>query len=358
MNDGQAPSRTATVPPVAIVAAGMMTGVGLTWASSCAAIRCAIDNFQETRFMGAGGEWIVGSEVPLGQPYRGLAKLAKLAAGPLRECLEAVPGVSPERIPLFLCIAEQERPGRLNGLEDELLADVEAELGVKFDPERSGLIARGRVGGVHAVQHTRKLLHSGADAPSHVLIAGVDSYLVGPTLTALAETDRLLSAANSDGFVPGEAGAAMLLTRSEYAGDASLSCLGIGFGSEEATILSEDKPLRADGLAAAIRAALDEAGLTMGAVDYRLSDVNGEQYGFKEAALAMTRLLRDRKEEFDIWHPADCIGEVGAAALPCMIGVELAAVRKRYAPGRLALHHLGADGVRRGALLVAAGGHA
>ena len=50
---------------VAITAVGMVTGVGLNAPASCAAIRAAIDNFQETRFMDDGGEWIMGCSVPL-----------------------------------------------------------------------------------------------------------------------------------------------------------------------------------------------------------------------------------------------------------------------------------------------------
>ena len=46
---------------------GLVTGVGLDAPSTCAAIRCAIDAFDETRFMDAGGEWIMGCEVPLEQ---------------------------------------------------------------------------------------------------------------------------------------------------------------------------------------------------------------------------------------------------------------------------------------------------
>ena len=67
--------------PVSILGCGMMTGVGLTAEASCAAIRCAIDNFRETRFIARGGEWIMGSEVPLDEPWRGIPKLARLLAG-------------------------------------------------------------------------------------------------------------------------------------------------------------------------------------------------------------------------------------------------------------------------------------
>ncbi len=86
-------------------------------------------------------------------------------------------------------------------------------------------------------------------------------------------------------------------------------------------------------MVAAIRAAFADARCGYGDVDFRLTDNNGEPYGFKESALAMTRTLRDRKEEFDIWHPADCVGEVGAAVVPVLRGVMLAATTKDYAAG-------------------------
>ena len=49
--------------------------------------------------------------------------------------------------------------------------------------------------------------------------------------------------------------------------------------------LESEKPLRADGLVQAFRAAFAEAGQTIADVDYRITDANGEQYWFKEAAL-------------------------------------------------------------------------
>ena len=65
--------------PLVLSSFGLVTGVGLDAPSTCAAIRCAIDAFEETRFMDAGGEWIMGCEVPLEQPWRGKTKLIKMA---------------------------------------------------------------------------------------------------------------------------------------------------------------------------------------------------------------------------------------------------------------------------------------
>ena len=339
-----------TAPPVAILGAGMMTGVGLSAPASCAAIRCAIDNFTETRFMARGGEWIIGSAVPLEEPWRGQAKHVKLLAGPVRECLDILPEVRPEDIPLLVCVAERDRPGRLDGLDNSLFFELQRELGAVFHAD-SEIIAEGRVGGALALFRARQLLYRAQDAHRCVIVAGADTFLVGPTLMAYDERDRLLTPRNSNGFIPGEAGAALLLARPERTRGESIVCRGIGFARESATVESEE-PLRADGLAQAIRAALAEAGTTIADIDFRITDISGEQYAFKEASLALSRLLRVRKETFDIWHPADCIGEVGAAALPCMLAVALFATRKRYAPGPAILAHLGNDDGKRSALVV------
>jgi 3-oxoacyl-[acyl-carrier-protein] synthase-1 len=128
-----------------------------------------------------------------------------------------------------------------------------------------------------------------------------------------------------------------------------LVCSGIGFGREAAHIES-DEPLRADGLSQAIQASLAEAGCAMHDFDYRITDVSGEQYYFKEATLALSRLLRMRKEEFDIWHPAECTGEVGAASGVAVIAAARAACDKGYAKGRNVLAHWSNDGAQRAAV--------
>ena len=98
--------------PLAILGSGMMTGVGLSSPATCAAMRAAISAFTETRFRNKGGDWVIGCPVPLEPPWRGRAKLAHLAASAIRECLSFAGSVRPEAIPLLLCIAEKERPGR------------------------------------------------------------------------------------------------------------------------------------------------------------------------------------------------------------------------------------------------------
>lgn len=338
--------------PVSILASGMVTAVGLNAPSTCAAIRCAIDNFSETRFMDNGGEWIIGAQVPLEQPWRGLPKLVHMAAPAIRECLAHVGNVKPEMIPLLLCVAEKERPGRLAGLDDQLFHDIEAELGIHFHSS-SGIIARGRVAGALALAEARRLIYE--QRIPFCIIAGADSYLVAATLDAYQKADRLLTSQNSNGFIPGEAGTAVLIGPPGRNNEPELLCLGLGVGQEKATINSEE-PFRANGLVQSFEAAFVDAGRTFSDVDYRITDSNGEQYWFKEAALAVTRILREHKELFEVWHPADCIGETGAAAAPCILGVGLAATRKHYAPGPGAMCHFSAEDGERLAMILASDG--
>src|SRR6185312_5882884 len=98
--------------------------------------------------------------------------------------------------------------------------------------------------------------------------AGVDSFLVAATLNAYEANSRLLTSDNSNGFIPGEAGAAVLLGPPGTAGQPELRCLAIGFGREKATVDSEE-PLRAEGLVEAYRAMRADGGVTLDDAEYR-----------------------------------------------------------------------------------------
>ena len=332
--------------PIAIQNTGLVTSAGLTSATACAAIRTGISNAQETTYIGSEGEWIMGHCVPLEQPCRGMTRLVKMAALVIRECLAEVPKDQWKNIPLLLCVAEVEQPGRLESLDDQLLVEVQRELKVEFAAE-SGVIPCGRVSVAMALQNAQQLIYVGG-IPL-VLIAATDSLLTWPTLSVYENNYRLLGNGNSNGFIPGEGAAALLVARPKET--AQLRCVGIGIDTENAYIDSEE-PLRANGLTNAIRTALIDAGCEMHDLDFRITDVSGEQYYFKEAALALSRILRQRKEKFDIWHPAECIGETGAAAGVAMIVIANSASRNGYSIGSNILAHMASDPGQRVALVL------
>jgi 3-oxoacyl-[acyl-carrier-protein] synthase-1 len=331
---------------IAIKNTGLVSSVGLSAPATCAAIRANVTNPTETRFIDSDGEWIMGHQVSLEKPWRGRTKLAKMAAMAISECLTGVQRAEWASMPLLLCVAERERPGRLEGLEDQLFQDIQQELDARFAPE-SAIVAHGRVGAAIALARARKLIHE-HNTP-HVLIVAADSLLTWPTLSVYERGDRLLTPRNSNGFMPGEAGGALLLGLPGNSGE--LLCTGIGFGVEKAHIDSGE-PLRADGLTLAVKGALADAVGEMHDLDYRITDLSGEQYYFKETALMLARTLRRRKEAFDIWHPAECIGESGAAAGIAVLAVADAACRKAYTLGPRILMHLANDSGQRAAAVL------
>lgn len=335
--------------PIAVTGCGMATGVGLGAAPTCAAIRTGIDGFRELRFM-IQGEWVRGAEVPLPRRPRGRDRWLELLAIAIEECLDLErPGES-STIPIVLCLPEGERPGRSPDLDATLLPEVRLRLALEPDPQANlHVVAGDRVGLADALALVHRMFAHGHPA---VVIAGVDSFLSAGTLQHFHERGRLLAGEARDGFLPGEAAAAVVVRdgRQRHAG-AHLQIVGMGLGREPAPVES-GLPLRADGLSQAIKAALADAGATYETIDYRLTDLSGEQYGFREASLALSRTMRVRKAELDIWHPADAVGEVGAAVGPLLLGVAWTAARKGYAPGPGALVHLGNDDGRRAALVV------
>jgi 3-oxoacyl-[acyl-carrier-protein] synthase-1 len=333
--------------PLAITGTGMVTGVGLSAPASCAAIRCAIDNFQETRFMDRGGEWIMGSEVQLEQPWRGKTKLIKMVAAAINECLANNRQIIPESTPLLLCLSEHGRKGRVIDDDNQFFLDLQDELKLVFHG-KSRVVAQGHVSIAVALQHARLLIQE--LKIKHILIAATDSLLVAPTLSHYEENERLLTSQNSNGFIPGEAAGALVVEPSYSIQENLLVCRGLGFGVEKAHVNSEE-PLKADGLTVAIKESLNDAGCEMGDLDFRITDISGEQYYFKEASLVLLRLLRKRKEEFDIWHPTDCVGEVGAVMGLVMIAVLKAACEKNYAKGNYILAHVGNDGGKRSSII-------
>ena len=339
----------ANASAIAIRHTGLVTSVGLSAPTSCAAIRAKVTNPSETRFIDSAGESIMAHEVPLEKPWRGLAKLARMAAMAIDECLTGIPREHWSAIPLLLCVAERDRPGRLEGLEDRLFREVEQALGRSFATE-SGIIAHGRVSAAVALLQARRLIHE--RNISRVLIAATDSLLTWPTLSHYERSERLLTKRNSNGFMPGEGAGAILLTRPGATPE--LRCTGIAFGTEKAHIDS-GQPLRGDGLTTAIKDALGDAGCQLHDLDLRITDLSGEQYYFKEAALALSRVLRQRKEDFQLWHPAECVGELGAAAGIACLSMACAAGAKGFAPGSGTMLHMASDNGARAAVVTYSG---
>ncbi|WP_375767144.1 hypothetical protein NR798_36490 [Archangium gephyra] len=221
-------------------------------------------------------------------------------------------------------------------------------LKVVLNPRRVRIFTEGSHGGYAALAAGREMVRR-REFPA-CLVAGAESMMCARTLLRLYEQRRLLTEDNSDGIIPGEAAACVLLS-SHKQGLAVIR--GMGFAKEPSS-LANDVPLRADGLTAAARAALQEARLALHDIDFRFSDAAGESFYFKEQALLVSRVLGERKEEFPLWLCAEALGDTGVAAGLCGMAWAIAGWGRRYAPGPRAIGLAGNEQGGRAAVIIEA----
>jgi 3-oxoacyl-[acyl-carrier-protein] synthase-1 len=188
------------------------------------------------------------------------------------------------------------------------------------------------------------------------VVLAVDSFIDVERLTLLDTAWRLLSARNVDGFLPGEAGAALLLEGPRAAkrrGSRVLARLGPStFTSEPMPIGSEHWSSGA-GLCAALRPLVSVSPKgTVG--DWVLCDLNGESYRAIEWGLVQTRLARELPSLRRLVHPADLIGDAGTALAGVLAACAAQAFVRGYAPSASALLWAASDDGGRAALVLQA----
>jgi 3-oxoacyl-[acyl-carrier-protein] synthase I len=325
----------------------LVSAVGYSPASAAAALRAGITGFQTLGYPDANGEPIVGAPVEALPPgVRGRERLAALVRLVFEELAPEIGARLPwDRLPVLLCTREVARPG---GRLDGIVAGIELPGGVAITGRRARQIASGPTAAFEALGHARTIL-SETNAPGCLILA-VDSLTDARTLQWLDAAERLKTSVQTDGVIPGEAACLAVVSKHPLT-KTHLSVRGIGRAVETATVL-DDTPFRADGMAAALRNALTEAELQMHQVDFRLSDVAGESYAFEELVLAQTRVMRQVRPSQPLWHPAECVGDCGAAAGLIQLAWAEQAFARGYAPGPIAaLHASSAFGPRAAAIV-------
>ena len=323
--------------PLYVAAAGMACPQGLSAESAGAALRARMNRFKRSRYHDDDGVPMVLSELStlapeLGREERVLRLLGMAVASAVRGLEDA----ELARLPLLVGTSTPERPGGVPEVFPRAFEHLGQVHGLRLEGTLSRSLALGNTAGLKALAEARLLLARHPRLPG-CLVAAVDSFINASSLHGLLRQGRLLRPDNSDGVIPGEAAACLLVTRSPRRDDACpLRLAGLGFGHERATLHS-DEPLRGLGLAQAYREALAEGGIDVAEVDFRVADASGEGYGFKELSLALSRLLHKRRESTPLWLPAECLGETGAASGLVALAWASMAMRHGYAPGPRAL---------------------
>ena len=313
-----------------ISATGLVCPVGLSALEACTAMRAGVSIASEVPYVGNDGELIVGAAVSaLSFELPRSERVFSMLCRALVDCIVGGDEIRLESTPLMV-LPQTAQVGACPELEGtRVFAALRDNMGWTFDVANSQVFTQGATGTAHAFAEAAKYMQkTGGD---NCLIVAADSLLHARTLLKLEQQGRLKTVERSDGVIPGEAAACVLVTRRQKR-PYSPQVLGMGFATEVATVLN-DVPFRADGLTAAARVALREAGMTMADLDYRISDAAGESYAFREQSLLVTKLLRERKVDFELWHPAEHVGDTGAAAGLVQLAVISDAFRAGYAPG-------------------------
>ena len=191
---------------------------------------------------------------------------------------------------------------------------------------------------------------------SRAIVGAVDGYLDEFTLEWLHDTGRLKTEDNPKGFVPGEAAAFVVLETlsavQARAGKALARLVGVG-NTIESNSIYDKSPCTGDGLTGAIRSALEAAGAAS-SLALVVCDLNGERYRANEWGFAMSRSFSAGSSPAVLWHPADCLGDCGAAAgVLNMVFGTLALARRCVTDGDVLVWGSSDDGERGAALLTA-----
>jgi 3-oxoacyl-[acyl-carrier-protein] synthase-1 len=330
--------------------------------SSAAAVRAGISGFVQHPYMiDTAGEPMRAAIAPwIDINLSGADRLEALLFPAIDQALE--PLVSHQGSPLNMAIAlglPSTRPGLPQDIQQQMLARINKRYARQFSAVAS--FTAGHAAGLIATQAAfTKLAHGALDA---CIVAGVDSYIDPLTLEWLEANDQLHSAGplnNAWGFIPGEAGAALLLMRESVAKSAGLQILAVVLGTGtamESKRIKTETVCIGEGLTQAFRAAL--AALPAGAkVSDVYCDMNGEPYRADEFGFTALRTKESFESAADFVAPADCWGDVAAAGGPLYLALATVAGFKSYGKGSFAFAWGSAEQGERAAALIATAGRA
>jgi len=340
--------------PLSIAGLGMISCLGEGAEANAAAMRCDYDGFQETHFnQSSNPEKQLGA--PIESDLRGIEKLRYMRKIAVDEAIKNLPEKYPG-LNVIYCLPDKSQSTYINqtNMFPDQTCDVLKDTHLGAPGSDSMVFWQQRCGFISALKKAQDLMYKQGN--EYVLVIGVDSLLNNQSLAEYegdldGENRRLLGDDHPDGFIPGEAATAILLsTPKRFASD--IIICGVGEGDETATIDNEEEVLKGDGLADAVKAAAEQARLAVHETHYRVSSVSGESYFFREASLALSKSLKQKVPEHQLLHPADSIGEVGAAIGGAMVIMDYYAILKGYAPGNTSLHLVSNDNSQRGAYIM------
>ena len=194
---------------MSVTGAGLVTALGFNTHSTCAALRAGLSGVQSARLWDPeAGQPLRAARVPLPHWWEGLGKLAELVAPAIAECLRDIDPMSARKVPILIGIGEKTTEPPTGWIEDELLDLVASRLDIPRHGQ-SALIPAGRISVILGITRAAELVTQ-RQVPACV-VAGVGSLISQDLVGPMVRRDRIICAGNSNGFFPGEAGAAIVV---------------------------------------------------------------------------------------------------------------------------------------------------
>jgi len=179
-------------------------------------------------------------------------------------------------------------------------------------------VSRGHAGLAFALPGVCAALAAGRiDA---AVVGGIDSRYDAETVDALLADGRLYDGKNLEGFIPGEGGAFLLLSRAElgrplrWTASARLDAVAC---ADEPAAIDPDAPITGEALGRAVRAICDPLEAAGRKVDWWLSDLTHERDRVREWQLVLPRAMvgvSEGEPVLELLSPF--LGDLGAATLP------------------------------------------
>lgn len=326
-----------------VLKVGLVTPVGLYAAAVAAALRAGISRvrlhaFDPQHEPSVPIAWLnddvlppLVSEAGQGLPVE-LHRPVRLATYALQEALADV--TAP--VPLLVACPDEHVPSVSAGA---LVSSLAAQAKVTVDVAGSRIIRRGRASAMLALHEALGWLAEGRHA--QVCVGGIDSLVAPEHLRRLAAAGRLHGLESRDGFVPGEGAAFLLLGRQARTPPLA----------ELVDVAVHDRPEPGGGgLALAIKQ-LYSGPIPAPQIAHTFAGLNGESKWAREWGVARIRCAEWLSERGRVDHPAEFIGDVGAATGALLVGVASVAAARQTHPSP-SLAWCGSDGPERGVALI------
>jgi 3-oxoacyl-[acyl-carrier-protein] synthase I len=331
----------------AISGMGACTPLGLSAAATEAAFRAGLMPASEIGLKSGGGEPIRAlylDLLPKKQPR--CNRMVELAAHALDDLTKSAPGLASDTASAFVGLPE---------LDEESFGSVSTAitslLRVRMPvPDPPLFFCQGRSALFFALAAALDALSSG-DC-ERAVVGAVDSLCAPETLQALDAEHRLLGP-DSDGIIPGEGAAFLLLERSPVSAE-SATIVAASTG-REARHFRQSLPNNAKALTGVLRALRKLPAARGRQADLLFTCETGEHFWSQEFALAYLRNAAIMPEPLRKTMAAESFGDLGAAAGSMMLvmGVyALSRMANRRQPERLFLLCGCSDDGHLGACLV------